>query len=134
MSPDPSFCWKAGRVENIRQSVDTTTNRQETMATTWTVDMWTGTQQRCWSVHVCLPLLPASGEGFQKGSIDGAESEHKSLFQNLPPFLLDLVAAEATQPCSKYADSMAPCGDHPDPSTQAPRRSLARKPEYEMWG
>ena len=27
------------------------------------------------------------------------------------------------------ADSRAPCEDHPDPSTQAPRRSLARRPE-----
>ena len=27
------------------------------------------------------------------------------------------------------ADSRVPCGDHPDPSTQAPRRSLARTPE-----
>ena len=27
------------------------------------------------------------------------------------------------------ADSRAPCEDHPDPSTQAPRRSLARTPD-----
>ena len=27
------------------------------------------------------------------------------------------------------ADSRAPCGDHPDPSTQAPHKSLAHTPE-----
>ena len=34
--------WKAGRVENIRQRVDTTTNRQETMATTFAAFEWCG--------------------------------------------------------------------------------------------
>ena len=32
--PVSSLTWNAGRVENIRHNVDTTTNRHETMATT----------------------------------------------------------------------------------------------------
>ena len=32
-----SFCWNSGRVENIRQRVETTTNMQETTATTCNV-------------------------------------------------------------------------------------------------
>ena len=32
--PDPSLCWKAWSIEKMRQRVDTTTNKQETMATT----------------------------------------------------------------------------------------------------
>jgi hypothetical protein len=32
--PLASFCWKEGRVEMMRQRVDTTTNRQDTTATT----------------------------------------------------------------------------------------------------
>ena len=35
ISPDSCFCWKAGRVENMRQRVETTTKRQESIATTW---------------------------------------------------------------------------------------------------
>ncbi len=33
--PLESFCWNIGRVEMMRQSVDTTTNRQDTTATTY---------------------------------------------------------------------------------------------------
>ena len=33
--PFSSFWWKAGRVENMRQRVETTTNMQETTATPW---------------------------------------------------------------------------------------------------
>jgi hypothetical protein len=32
--PLASFCWKEGRVEMMRQRVETTTNRQDTTATT----------------------------------------------------------------------------------------------------
>ena len=33
--PSSSLCWNLGRVEKIRQSVETTTNIQDTTATTW---------------------------------------------------------------------------------------------------
>ena len=33
--PFSSFCWNLGRVEKMRQRVETTTNIQETTATTW---------------------------------------------------------------------------------------------------
>ena len=33
--PLASFCWKEGSVEMMRQRVETTTNRQDTTATTW---------------------------------------------------------------------------------------------------
>ena len=92
-------------------------------------------------------MLPLSGEGFQKDSKDGAELVHSIHSQNLHSFLPDYmdififkylmlrsclhlgwVVGEATLPCSNYVDSMAPCGDHSDPSIQAPRKSLARTP------
>ena len=36
--PLSSFCWNCGRVEKMRQSVETTTNMQDTTATTWSME------------------------------------------------------------------------------------------------
>ena len=38
--PLSSFCWNCGRVEKMRQSVETTTNMQDTTATTWSRVPW----------------------------------------------------------------------------------------------
>ncbi len=125
-----TFIWNIGRVENMSESVEATTNRQEATATIWKL---TSISKELLIVFRSVLLRRTTSSDSPAGSTTSSgtcppsrrRTERRSPPRPWPP------AAAASAPCSRCAGSTAPGGGRSGPSSRAPRKSPERRPEIQ---